>query len=144
MSLRGVRAVVSRPHVASGSADRCSPPTSRRTCSTSPPVPREEGLDNVDTAVLDGEQLDVEEASFDAVISRVGCIYFPDQQAPLRGMWRALKGPANSPASSTPWHRQTSFSQFPCRSSTTAELPPPASGQPGPLSFGEPGLMEAA
>jgi ubiquinone/menaquinone biosynthesis C-methylase UbiE len=52
---------------------------------------REAGLSNVDTAVLDGEQLDVEDGSFDAVISRVGFIYFPDQQAALRGMWRALK-----------------------------------------------------
>ena len=36
------------------------------------------------TQVLDGENLDVPEASFDAVISRVGLIYFPDQQRALR------------------------------------------------------------
>ena len=35
---------------------------------------RDAGLSNVDTAVLDGEQLDVEEGSFDAVISRVGSV----------------------------------------------------------------------
>jgi hypothetical protein len=28
---------------------------------------------------LDGERLDVDPASFDAVISRLGLIYFPDQ-----------------------------------------------------------------
>ena len=42
---------------------------------------RTAGFANVETKVLDGENLDVPEASFDAVISRVGLIYFPDQQA---------------------------------------------------------------
>jgi len=49
---------------------------------------RRAGLENVATRVLDGEQLDVEEASFDAVISRVGFIYFPDQPAALTSMHR--------------------------------------------------------
>ncbi|MBW3609648.1 MAG: methyltransferase domain-containing protein, partial [Actinobacteria bacterium] len=52
---------------------------------------RRAGLSNVTTRVLDGEQLDVDENSFDAVISRVGFIYFPNQQDALRGMHRALK-----------------------------------------------------
>src|SRR4051794_25515780 len=41
---------------------------------------RDAGLENVTTRVMDGENLDVPEGSFDAVISRVGFIYFPDQQ----------------------------------------------------------------
>lgn len=40
---------------------------------------------------MDGEQLDVEPGFFDAVISRVGFIYFPDQQAAFAGMRRALR-----------------------------------------------------
>ena len=44
------------------------------------------GLTNVSILEADGESLDVPEASFDAVISRVGLIYFPDQQAALAGM----------------------------------------------------------
>src|SRR5690242_4687525 len=52
---------------------------------------RAAGLGNVDTAVLDGERLGVEDGSFDAVISRIGFIYFPDQPAALRGMRRALR-----------------------------------------------------
>ena len=41
---------------------------------------REEGLTNVQTRVMDGEELgELEEGAFDAVISRVGLIYFPDQ-----------------------------------------------------------------
>ena len=52
---------------------------------------RNAGLVNIDTRQLDGERLDVPAASFDAVISRVGFIYFPDEQAAFAGMLRALR-----------------------------------------------------
>ena len=106
---------------------------------------REAGLDNVETAVFDGEQLDVGEASFDAVISRVGFIYFPDQQAALQGMWRALK-PAGKLAGIVYSTAQANafFSVPVAIIRRRAELPPPAPGQPGPFSFGEPGVIEAA
>ena len=106
---------------------------------------RDAGLDNVETAVLDGERLDVEEGSFDAVISRVGFIYFPDQQAALRGMHRALRpggklaGIVYSTAQANPF-----FSIPVSIIRRRAQLPPPAPGQPGPFSFGEPGVIEAA
>ena len=38
--------------------------------------------DVVATRVMDGEPLEVEAASFDAVITRVGLIYFPDRRVP--------------------------------------------------------------
>ncbi len=40
---------------------------------------------------MDGENLTLEDETFDAVISRVGLIYFPDQQQALREMRRVLK-----------------------------------------------------
>ena len=49
------------------------------------------GLANVATRVMDGESLDVADESVDAVISRVGLIYFPDQQRALSGIRRALR-----------------------------------------------------
>lgn len=50
------------------------------------------GLANVDTLELDGERHDLlPGASFDAAISRVGLIYFPDQQRALAGIRHALK-----------------------------------------------------
>ena len=50
-----------------------------------------EGLDQVETRELDGEALDtLEPGSADAVVSRVGLIYFPDQQRALRGARSAL------------------------------------------------------
>src|SRR5680860_6315 len=52
---------------------------------------RIEGYANLDTHVADGENLDVPSASFDAAISRVGLIYFPDQQKALADIRAALK-----------------------------------------------------
>src|SRR3954471_6326260 len=55
-------------------------------------VAAEAGLTNVETREVDGEVLDVlPAASFDAVISRVGLIYFPDRQSALAGMRRVLR-----------------------------------------------------
>src|SRR3954466_8079606 len=44
------------------------------------------GLANVTVREVDGEALDVEAAGYDAVISRVGLIYFPDRAAALAGI----------------------------------------------------------
>jgi ubiquinone/menaquinone biosynthesis C-methylase UbiE len=106
---------------------------------------REAGVGNVETALLDGERLDVPEASFDAVISRVGFIYFPDQQAALRGMWRALKPGGRLSGIVYSTAQANAFFSVPVSIiRRRAELPPPAPGQPGPFSFGEPGVIEAA
>ena len=106
---------------------------------------RRQGLSNVMTQVLDGENLDVPEQSFDAVISRVGFIYFPDQQAAFAGMLRALRrggrlaGAVYSTAENNPF-----FSIPVSIIRRRAGLPPPLPGQPGPFSFGAPGVAESA
>ena len=106
---------------------------------------RAAGLENVETAVADGEQLGVDEGSFDAVISRVGFIYFPDRQGALSGVYRALKpggklaGIVYTTAQANPF-----FSIRVSIIRRRAELPPPAPGQPGPFSLGDPGVIEAA
>ena len=107
---------------------------------------RAEGLANVETRAMDGEDLGaVEEGSFDAAISRVGLIYFPDQQAALRGMHRALRpgGTAAAIVYSTP-ERNGFFSVPVGIIRRRAELPPPLPGQPGPFSLGQPGAVEEA
>ena len=103
------------------------------------------GVSNVTTQVADGEQLDVEENAFDAVISRVGFIYFPNQQDALRGMYRALKprGRLAGIVYSTP--QANEFFSIPIGIiRRRAALPAPAPGQPGPFSFGQPGVIESA
>jgi ubiquinone/menaquinone biosynthesis C-methylase UbiE len=50
------------------------------------------GLANMEVRELDGGALDdLDARSFDAVISRVGLIYFPDQRRALRGIHRVLR-----------------------------------------------------
>lgn len=103
------------------------------------------GLGQVQTAVQDGEELDVEEASFDAVISRLGLIYFPNQQASLQAMRRALKpgGRVAAIVYSTP-ERNGFFSIPVSIIRARAKLAPPAPGQPGPFSLGAAGALERA
>ena len=98
---------------------------------------RAAGYANVETKVLDAENLDVPEASFDAVISRVGLIYFPDQQKALAGMRRALKpgGRVATIVYSTAESNQ--FFSIPVAIiRRRAALAAPLAGQPGPFSLG--------
>jgi ubiquinone/menaquinone biosynthesis C-methylase UbiE len=107
---------------------------------------RQASLANVETRVMDGESLEgLEEGSFDVVISRVGLIYFPDQQKALAGMGRALKpgGKIAAVVYSTP--ESNKFFSIPVSViRRRAQLPPPLPGQPGPFSLGNPGVLEEA
>jgi SAM-dependent methyltransferase len=106
---------------------------------------RNAGYANVRTAVMDGENLDVPGETFDAVISRVGLIYLPDQQKALASMKSALKpgGRVAAIVYSTPENNR--FFSIPVSIiRRRAALPPPAAGQPGPFSLGGPGVLEGA
>lgn len=103
------------------------------------------GLDNVETREIDGEALDqLPQASFDAAISRVGLIYFPDQKRAVAGMCHALKpgGRVAAIVYSTPERNQ--FFSIPVKIiRERAELPAPLPGQPGPFSLGAEGAIQA-
>jgi ubiquinone/menaquinone biosynthesis C-methylase UbiE len=106
---------------------------------------RAAGLTNVAVRTMDGEALDVADRSFDAVISRLGLIYFPDQQQSLRELRRALRpgGRISAIVYSTP-ERNGFFSIPVSIIRRIAGLPAPAPGLPGPFSLGAPGVLEAA
>ena len=77
------------------------------------------------------------------MISRLGLIYFPDQQAALAGMRRALNdgGKVSAVVYSTPDRNQ--FFSIPVSIiRERAQLPAPLPGQPGPFSLGAPGVLE--
>ena len=106
---------------------------------------RNAGHPNVETRVADGENLEVEEGAFDAVISRVGLIYFPDQQAALQGMKRALKPGGRVAAIVYASADRNPFFSIPVSIiRSRANLPPPLPGQPGPFSLSGAGVLEQA
>jgi len=103
------------------------------------------GLGNVTTRVMDGEQLELEDATFNVVVSRVGLIYFPDQQRALSEMRRVLVpgGRVAAIVYSTP--AQNGFFSAPVAVVRRhAQLGAPVPGQPGPFSLGGPGVLEEA
>lgn len=102
------------------------------------------GLTNVQTRVMDGENLDLADDSFDAVISRVGLIYFPDRHKALTGMRRVLKPHGKVAAIVYSTGEKNEFFSIPVKViRRRAQLPPPLPGQPGPFSLGNPGILEA-
>ncbi|HYH33548.1 MAG TPA: class I SAM-dependent methyltransferase [Nocardioides sp.] len=104
---------------------------------------RAAGLTQVRTLEIDGEELDrLEEGRYDAVVSRVGLIYFPDQQRALAGMRHVLRtgGRVAAVVYSTP--ERNAFFSVPVQIiRRRAQLPPPLPGQPGPFSLGGPGVL---
>jgi ubiquinone/menaquinone biosynthesis C-methylase UbiE len=106
---------------------------------------RQAGLNNIETQVMDGENLTLPDNTFDAVISRVGLIYFPDQQRALQEMRRVLKpgGKVAAIVYSTP-DKNKFFSVPVSIIRHRAQLPPPLPGQPGPFSLGAEGVIQKA
>ncbi|MFO1059456.1 MAG: class I SAM-dependent methyltransferase [Dongiaceae bacterium] len=103
------------------------------------------GLANVETMVADGEDLPVPAGSFDAVISRVGLIYFPDQIKALKAMRSALRPGGWIGAIVYATADENRFFSIPVSIiRRRASLPPPQPGQPGPFSLGQSGAIEAA
>ena len=96
------------------------------------------GLSNIHTCVIDGECLgELKDNPFDAVISRVGLIYFPDQQKALRGMKQQLKPGGRIAAMVYSTAEKNPFFSIPVSIiRRRAKLPAPIPGQPGPFSLG--------
>lgn len=103
------------------------------------------GLSNLAVQAQDGERLDVALGAFDAVICRLGLIYFPDQQAALRGMYRALRPGGRLAAMVYSTADRNGFFAVPVSIiRRRAQLPAPLPGQPGPFSLGAAGVLEQA
>lgn len=101
------------------------------------------GLNNVQTQVIDGENLaELTAEPFDAVISRVGLIYFPDQQKALAGMKQQLKTGGKVAAMVYSTAETNAFFSIPVSIiRRRANLPAPMPGQPGPFSLGIDGKL---
>jgi len=103
------------------------------------------GHTNVATRTMDGENIDLSDASFDVVISRVGLIYFPDQQKALSEMGRVLVPGGRVAAIVYATADKNGFFSVPVSIVRRhAKLGPPLAGQPGPFSLGGEGVLEQA
>lgn len=103
------------------------------------------GLSNVTTREMDGKQLDLPPASFDVVVSRVGLIYFPDQQRALAEMRRVLVPGGRVAAMVYSVPDKNGFFSLPVSIVRRhAGLGAPLPGQPGPFSLGGSGVIEDA
>jgi SAM-dependent methyltransferase len=97
----------------------------------------------VETRVLDGENLELADASFDAVISRLGLMYFPDRQRGLAEMRRVLRPGGRIAILAFSTADKNGFMAIPIAIiRRRAQLPPAVPGQPGPFSLGAPGVLE--
>jgi len=106
-------------------------------------VARERGLEQVETRAMDGEKLDLPDASFDAVLCRLGLMYMPHPVTALSEWRRALRpgGRVAVAVFSTP--DRNSWGALPASIiRRRAQLPPPVAGQPGPFSLGGAGVLE--
>lgn len=102
------------------------------------------GFRNVETREMDGEQLEVPAASFDAVVSSLGLMFFPDPLHSLVAQRQALRpgGSVGAVVISAP--QKNPFFSIPAQViRERAGLPAPQPGMPGPFALGAPGAMEA-
>ena len=106
---------------------------------------REAGLPNVEARVMDGENLELKDSTFDAVISRLGLMFFPNLQRSLEEIGRVLKpgGRVSVIVFSTP-ERNPCFSIPVSIIRGHAQLAAPSLGQPGLFSLSAPGTLEEA
>jgi ubiquinone/menaquinone biosynthesis C-methylase UbiE len=102
------------------------------------------GCNNVQTRAIDGEALhELNAGPFDAVISRVGLIYFPDQHKALTGMKQQLRDNGKVAAMVYSTADKNPFFSIPVSIiRRRANLPAPLPGQPGPFSLGTEETLE--
>lgn len=102
------------------------------------------GVDNLSTRELDGEELHrLPVGSFDAAISRLGLIYFPNRHEALTGIQQSLRDGGRFAAVTYSTAATNGFFSLPVSIiSKRAHLPQPAPGQPGPFSLADPEVLD--
>jgi SAM-dependent methyltransferase len=106
----------------------------------------ESGLRQVTTCEADGEEIGSRwSGEFDAAISRLGLIYFPDRARALRGIRSSLRdGGRFAAIVYTTADRNGFFATPVALIRNRAGLPAPSPDQPGPFSLGEPAVARQA
>lgn len=103
------------------------------------------GLENITFAACDAERLPFEDASFDAVTSRMGVMFFIDVARVLAEVHRVLRpGGRAAFAAWGPWSETTMFSACLEPFARRATPPDPPPGAPHPQRFATPGTLSQA
>jgi ubiquinone/menaquinone biosynthesis C-methylase UbiE len=101
------------------------------------------GLRNFATRVMDAEQLDLADGSFNVALSRLGIIFCPDRQRALAELRRVLRSGGRAVVAGFTVPDRNLFFTIPIRIIRRhAQLTSPTPDQPGPFSMGGPGVME--
>jgi len=106
---------------------------------------REAGLDHIHTQVMDAANLELDEASFDTVICRLGLMLIPGTAQVLKGIHRVLKhgGRLSAVVISTP--DRNPWISIPARIAfKLARRPLPPPGAPGLFSLSGEGVLDGA
>jgi SAM-dependent methyltransferase len=106
-------------------------------------VAGERGLKQIETRTMDGDKFDLPDASFDAVLCRLGLMYMPHPVTALSDWRRALKAGGRVAVVVFSTADRNGWGAMPVSIiRRRAQLPPPVPGQPGPFSLGGPGVLE--
>jgi SAM-dependent methyltransferase len=104
---------------------------------------RKEGLTNVETRVMNAEDLALDADSFDATICRIALMLFPNPAKALTEMRRVVKPGGNvavmvySALEKNPYH-----GIFYGVVRRLGNIPPPAPGEPWMYALGDPGALD--
>ena len=100
-----------------------------------------EGLDNLEFLECDAEELVLEEASFDAVLSRQGLQFLPDVPGVLAGLHAFLKPHGRLAAAVWGPPGTVQFAAPVPVIRVELQLPPPPAGIPGPFALADAGQL---
>jgi ubiquinone/menaquinone biosynthesis C-methylase UbiE len=106
---------------------------------------RKEGLMNVETGVMDAENLERDTDSFDAVVCRIALMLFPNPAKALTEMRRVVKpGGKVAVMAYAALEKNPFWGIFHKTVRRLGNIPPPAPGEPWMYALGEPGALEEA
>jgi ubiquinone/menaquinone biosynthesis C-methylase UbiE len=104
---------------------------------------RKEGLRNVETRVVDAENLTLDADSFDAVICRIALMLFPNPAKALTEMRRVVKPGGKAAVIVFSAIEKNPYHQIPLEIiRRLGNIPPPAPGEPWMFALGDPRALE--
>ena len=104
---------------------------------------RKAGFNNIETRVMNAENLELDTNSFDAAICRIALMLFPNPPKALKEMHRVVKpGGKVAVVVYAALEKNPFWEIFHKTARRLGNIPPPAPGEPWMFALGEPGALE--